>query len=67
MPFADHFVPACAEALTTTAFGSAASGAAAEAAARVPGLAPWAAQFLAENTQGWEQVGAVSTTGQAMA
>lgn len=26
MPFADHFVPACAEALTTTAFGSAASG-----------------------------------------
>lgn len=29
MPFADHLAPACAEALTTTAFGSAASGAAA--------------------------------------
>ncbi|PRW51095.1 serine threonine- kinase [Chlorella sorokiniana] len=28
---------------------------AAEVAARVPGLAPWAAQFLAENTHGWEE------------
>lgn len=31
-------------------------GKAAEVAARVPGLAPWAAQFLAENTHGWEEV-----------
>ena len=31
-------------------------GKAAEAAAKVPGLAPWAAQFLAENTQVWEEV-----------
>ena len=34
MPFADHLAPACTEALTTTAFGSAASGAAAAETAR---------------------------------